>query len=178
MNEVEAKILEIDVGKIRKKLKELGAELEYKETQICRILDFDDKRLHKKDEVIRVRKIGNKVELTFKGATKKIGSVKSREEIETHVEDFETILKIFEKLGLTPIRSYNKYRESYKLGKITFELDNFPSLPIPPFLEIEGSSKEEVEEMAEKMGFKKEELKSFSGLELLKHYKVDVKDIK
>lgn len=176
--EVEAKILEIDVEEVKKKLLELGAKLEYKEMQICKILDFDDKRLHKKDEVLRVRKIGDKVELTFKGPTEKIGNTKSREEIETHVEDFEKTLKIFEKLGLIPIRSYEKHRESYKLGKITFELDNFPNVPIPPFLEIEGSSREEVEEMAEKLGFKKEELKSFDGLELLKHYNIDTKDLK
>jgi adenylate cyclase class 2 len=178
MNEVEAKILEVDVDEIRKKLLALGARLEYKETQICRILDFDDKRLHEKGEIIRVRKVGNKVELTFKGPTEKIGNTKSREEIETHVEDFETALKIFEKIGLTPVRSYEKHRESYKLGNITFELDNFPNIPVPPFLEIEGTSREEVVEMAEKLGFKKEELKSFNGLELLKHYNVDMKDIR
>lgn len=176
--EVEAKILEINVEEVKKKLVELGAKLEYKEMQICKILDFDDKRLHKKDEIIRVRKIGDKVELTFKGPTEKIGNVKSREEIETHVEDFDKALEIFEKIGLTPVRSYEKYRESYKLGNITFELDNFPNVSIPPFLEIEGSSREEVEEMAEKLGFKKEELKSFTGIELLKHYDIDIKDIK
>ena len=177
--EVEAKILEINVDEVRKKLLELGAKLVYDKLQVVRILDFDDERLDKNDELLRIRKIGDKVELTFKGAKQPTGNVKTREEIETHVEDFDKVLKIFERLGLKPVRSYEKHRISYKLGNITFEIDHLPNIPtIPPWLEIEAPSQKEVEEMVEKLGFKKEDMKSYEGIELLKHYNLDIKDIK
>jgi adenylate cyclase class 2 len=176
--EVEAKILEINVDEVRKKLEELGAKLVYDKLQIVRILDFEDCRIGKDGNLLRIRKIGDKVELTFKGPKQKTGNVKTREEIETHVEDFEKALKIFEQIGLTPIRSYEKHRISYKLGNITFEIDKFPNLPVPPFLEIEAPTQKEVEEMVEKLGFKKEDMKSYGGMELMKHYNINIKDIR
>ena len=103
---------------------------------------------------------------------------KTKEEIETHVEDFDKVLKIFEKIGLTTKRSYEKYRVSYKLGNITFEIDVLPNLPIPPWIEIEAPSQKEVEEMVEKLGFKKEDMKSYDGLELLEHYNIHQNDLK
>jgi len=174
MKEVETKILEINVDEIRKKLEELGAKLIYDEVQVVRILDSEDGRISRDGSLLRVRKVGDKVELTFKGPKQKTGNVKAAEETETHVEDFDTVLKIFEQIGLTPLRSYEKHRISYKLGNITFEIDELPNVPnIPPWLEIECSSQEEIEKMVEKLGFKKEEMKSFDGLELMKHYNIN-----
>jgi len=174
--EVEAKILEINVEEVRKKIEELGAKLAYDDLQIVRILGFHDRPMQ---GFVRLRKIRDKVELTYKGPKQKTGNVKTREEIETHVEDFEKALEIFEKIGLVVQRSYEKHRISYKLGDITFEIDRFPNIPeVPPWLEIEAPSQKEVEEMVEKLGFKKEDMKSYGGLELLKHYNIDQKDLK
>ena len=170
--EVETKILEINVEETRKKIEALGAKQIYDALQESRIFEFPPDSNIASECFLRVRKIGDKVELTYKGPKKKTGNVKSREEIETHVEDFDRMIKILKNIGFVATRSYKKHRIEYKLGKISFEIDNFPDLPVPPWLEIEAPSKKEAEETARKLGFKKEDMKSYGGTELLAHYNI------
>src|SRR5262249_47315416 len=66
---------------------------------------------------------------------------KAREELETHTEEPNQMLAIFERLGYHPFFRYQKYRTVYKLS---FD-DNkhlkvmFDETPIGNFLELEGT---------------------------------------
>ena len=176
--EIEGKILEIDKEEVIRKLEEMGAEKHYEEIISVRIVDFKDGSLNKEGKTLRARKIGDKTEFTFKGPRKKDSKLKIREEIETYSDDFDSLLKILERIGITPTISYDKKRISYKLGDVSFEIDEFIDLPIPVFIEIEAPSEEKVIEMIEKLGFKKEDMKSYGLNGLLNHYNIDINKIK
>jgi len=177
VNEVEGKILEIDKDKVIQKLESLGAEKEHEKLLSVRLIDFQDGGLHKQGKSLRLRKVGEKTEFTFKGPRKKDSRFKIREEIETNVEDFEKALKIMKKIGIKPRVSYEKKRTSYKLGDVSFEIDEYINLPIPTFLEIEASE-EKINEMIEKLGFKKQDMKSYGLNGLLNHYNIDINQIR
>ena len=89
--------------------------------------------------------------------------------------DREEVIKKLENLGAE--KSYKKKRTSYKLENISFEIDEFIDLPIPPFIEIEASEKE-IMEMIEKLGFKKQDMKSYGLNGLLNHYNININEIK
>ena len=167
MREIEVKILEINVEEIRKKLLDLGAEKVFEGEIQMTSYDFPDNRLEKKGEFIRLRKLGEKVELCHKGK-KEDSHLKVREEIEITVNDFKDTVKILENIGLVKYYEGNKKRESYKLGKISFEIDFYPL--IPPFLEIEAPSEEEVEKYVEKLGYTMKQTTNLSGYRLEKDY--------
>lgn len=170
--EIEAKILDINPEEVKKKLEELGAKLDYDELQTIKVFNFPDNPM---EGFVRLRKIGDKVELTYKGPRIQSGNVKTRQEIETHIEDFDKSMTILTKMGLRVTQSYEKQRRSYKLGKFSFEIDTYEKIPIPTFLEVEGPSLEEVEKMVEKLGFKKEDMKNYGFGGLLKHYNIKLK---
>lgn len=76
-------------------------------------------------------------------------------EIEVEVSDFEATNKILEKLGYNYKNYQENKRVSYKLDGVMVEIDSWPL--IPTHLEIEGKNAEEVYQVAEKLGYKKED---------------------
>ena len=65
--EIEAKWLDIDLAKMRKRLLEVGAKLFAKERLMTRkVYDYPDKRLEKIGGWIRVRNEGDKITLSYK----------------------------------------------------------------------------------------------------------------
>ena len=167
MREIELKLLDIDLEEVRKKLLDLGAKKVFEGEIHALAFDHPDMRLDKKDSFIRVRKVGGNVELCFKGAKK--GSVfKSREEIEVNTNNFEDTIEILERGGLKRIHEGKKNRESYTIGKVRFQTDNWEN--IPHFLEIEAPTAEEVKEYVEKLGFTMEQTNNLSYLEVEEYY--------
>lgn len=147
--ELEAKFIDQDHDLIRSKLKELGAELKHPMRLMKRhIMDYPDKRLEQDKAWIRVRDEGDKVTLTYKCDTAKtFGSV---EELETSVGDLKDMLDILKKLGLVSKSYQETRRETWKLADVYVELDEWPF--IPPFIEIEGTDKESIKQVADKLG--------------------------
>lgn len=168
MKEIEVKILEIDEEEVKKRLLDLGAEKTFEgEIEVYRI-DFDDDRLDKSGEFLRVRKVGDQTELCFKGK-KEESRFKVREEIEVNTSCLPTTIKIFEKLGFKNIFDGKKLRTSYKLEDVKFEIDKYPEIPV--FLEIEAPTEEDVKEYVQKLGYTMEQTTNMSGFELGRHYK-------
>lgn len=178
MKEVEGKILEIDVNAVVEKLEKLGAEKEYESMQVVKCLDFEDNTLYKQGNLLRLRKVGDKVELTYKGPVQKDSDFKIREEIETYIDDFDKAMEILSKIGLKEKVSYEKKRISYKCGDVHFEIDDYVHLPIPPFIEIEAGTEEQVYEWVEKLGYKKEDMKSYSLDELMEYYNIKPNELR
>ena len=142
--EIECRFLEIDKEKIIKKLRELGAE-DYGESHIEETVIYD-KELKWLDEhrFVRIRKVGDKVKLTYKD--QKIQTVDGTFEIEFEIEDYQKAELLFEKIDLLPFRHQEKIRHSFKLGGVSIDIDTWPL--IPTYLELEGESEEDLKKAA------------------------------
>ena len=118
---------------------------------------------------------GTKTTLTIKekSAKKEIGSVK---ELEVEVSDFEKTDEILNMLGYEHSMYQENKRTIYRLGNIEFDIDSWPM--IPTYLEIEGKSKEQVEEMIEKLEIDKNKLSLDKVSEIYKKYGFDIHDYK
>lgn len=171
MKEIEVKILEINPEEIKKKLLDLGAKRIGENKFAATIFDFEDGRIRKRGELLRLRKIGDKVELTYKSKEYKESDFKTAEEFETTVTDFNDMLKIFEKLGLKQTMYYEKIRESFKLNNAKIEIDTYPK--IPTFIEIEAPTEEEVEKTVKILGFDMKNTTKKVLPEVAKLYNVD-----
>jgi hypothetical protein len=65
-----------------------------------------------------------------------------------------------------------KYRKTYSLGETHFEIEEpiGEYTYIPPFLEIEAPSENEVHEYAKLLGFEKKQCLAWTGGDVVKHY--------
>lgn len=168
MKELEVKILEINKKEVIKKLENLGAKKILDSNVNAIHFDFDDYSLSKQDKILRLRRKGDITELTFK---RKISKKKAKivEELEVKVDDFGSMKKVLERLGLKKIKQYTKHRISYNLNDVHFELDTYPG--IPTFLEIEAPDIKKVKESVEKLGYSMKDAKSWNGWDVLKYYR-------
>ncbi len=171
MQEIEVKILEINRKKIEKTLADMGAEKVFDGDIQTLFFDFEDGRIIKAKDVLRLRKEQDKIELTYKKVhfTK---TTKTAEEYSVEVSNLETMKKILENIGLSATESMEKHRISYKLGKVRFDIDRYLGnyAYIPEFMEIEAENTGLIHRYAELLGFKKEDCLPWSTTELIQHY--------
>ncbi|MDO8646952.1 MAG: class IV adenylate cyclase [Candidatus Diapherotrites archaeon] len=167
MREIEAKILEVNTPRLVKKLKALGAKKNLDEKVTAFFYDFPGRKLHNQKSMLRLRKKGKIVELTFKKRVSK-AKAKISEEIEVNVPDFSRTQKILESIGLRLEKISKKHRLSYNIEKTHFEFDTFKG--IPTFLEIEAPSEKVLEKYVKLLGFKASDAKAWTGKEVLDYY--------
>ena len=169
--EYEVRILEINVDSIKKKLDEVGATFEWDRVQRRYVYDFIPKVDSK---WIRLRTNSIKSTLTIKDlVTSKIDGTR---ELEVEVSDFDNTNKILEELGYTPRNYQENRRIQYKLDGVEIDIDYWPM--IPTYLEIEGSSEEEVYKIVEKLGYKLEDTTTRDVEGIYNDYGHDVMEIK
>ena len=129
--EHEIKVLDVDIENLKSKLEQLGAKKVYDDTRTIIALDTPDRYfLTKKDKLIRVTDEGSiKVTMHVNQSTpeKKAG-------IKFKTSRLKETMDFFHEMGLDAITKVSAPRISYELGKIDFDIDQFPA--IPPFLEI------------------------------------------
>ena len=173
MKELETRVVDIDVDKIRKILNNIGAEKVKEEYQINNIYDFEDNRLLNAKGYARIRitddRLNNK-EVVYMTTKKMLsqGTFKEMEENETIGKDKETANKIFTSLGLSLKQSIKKYRESYKIEDSLVEIDiNDKSFCPFPYLEIETYSEDKLKEILNILGYTIEDTTSKTIYELL-----------
>src|SRR5208283_2251154 len=138
--ETEVKIRISRPAAVRKRLRELGFDVRAPRVfEANTIFDTPLQDLQKRGELLRVRRAGRATLLTFKGLGKS-GLYKSREEIETNVDDADAIEQIIARLGFVPTFRYEKYRTEFarpgKSGIVTVD-----HTPIGDIMEIEGPAK-------------------------------------
>ncbi len=141
------------------RLKKLGA-VEFGEKKLVDYY-FGNIDLYKKaghSFWIRLRvKDGGKVELAYKGSTGKDGVY---EEYEQQLQDLNTAVAIFTKMGLTNEITVKKTRKSFKLGDISIEIDDFEDSGV--FIEAETISlsgdKSKLYELFEKLNVPKQDI--------------------
>ncbi|MCX6708662.1 MAG: adenylate cyclase [Candidatus Woesearchaeota archaeon] len=157
--EFEAKVLDIDVAEIQKKLEKLGAKKE-PEVLMRRWIFDNHNPSDDKEEWLRLRDDGKKVTLTYKhhhGC-----GVCDTEELEVEVVDFEKTAEILSNFFKNKYYQENK-RIVFNLKDIEFCIDSWPK--IPPYLEVESSSEKKVKE-----GLALLDLKSDSNLSVRNIY--------
>src|SRR4051812_27865972 len=97
--ETEIKFFVADVGALKAKLKELGMRVQTARTaEYNEVFDTAAKRLRRAGELLRLRRYGDVVTLTFKGKRSK-GRHKARPEFEVRVEDAEAMRELLGGLG-------------------------------------------------------------------------------
>lgn len=173
MQEIETRIINIDVEDIRKKLLDLGTEKVKSENQINNIFDFTDKRLLSKKGYARIREVEDLLHSSshYYMTTKTLVSqekYKIMDEHEIEISNAEEGKKIFISLGLELIQSIKKYRESYRYKNTLIEIDiNDKSFCPFPYIELESNNEEEIKEIVHLLGYSMEDTTSKTIYELL-----------
>src|SRR5438552_5431117 len=123
--EIEAKMRVEDFGALRAALKSSGAELVAQITETNTFFDTHDRALLAKDSGLRLR-INRYADgrqtfaLTFKGPLQS-GALKTREEIQTAVDDPNAVVEILARLGYVAQLTFEKRRESWTLDDCNIE---------------------------------------------------------
>jgi adenylate cyclase class 2 len=127
------------------------------------VYDTADQKIRGAQMLLRLRQVGEKNILTWKGPAVP-GPHKSRPEIETQFDSFAALDQILHHLGYSITFRYEKFRTEFSdpqsEGTVTFD-----ETPIGNFLELEGSGSW-IDTMALQLGFKPEnyELASYGKL--------------
>jgi len=136
-HETEIKLPAADVASSRRVLYRAGFRV-YKRRvfEDNTVFDTPGLKLRQGAMLLRLREVGGKAIVTFKGRPV-AGKHKSREELEVEVSNAGTLRTIIERLGFRPVFQYQKYRTEYKkaghAGVATLD-----ETPIGIYLELEG----------------------------------------
>jgi adenylate cyclase, class 2 len=112
------------------------------------LLDFPDQKLSLGRCLLRVRLTEKQSYLTFKGPARQDGIFKTREELETCLDNGPAMLQVLNRIGMHVCFQYQKYRQEFGLDGIHVAVDE---TPIGNYVELEGSE-ERIRNLAHKMG--------------------------
>ncbi len=169
--EIKLPVEDDDLKKIRQSLKRLGFRLSRRRVHEDNYLfDFADRRLRRRGRLLRLRFVGGKSLLTFKGPAGKgpaggKGPYKTRTELEFEVRDGKSFRQVIENIGFNVSFRYEKYRTTFSeegSGKrhrgAVAVLDE---TPIGNFLELEGPPRW-IDRVAQGLGYRKKDYISAS----------------
>lgn len=165
MKEVEVKILEIDKDQVIKKLESLRAKKVLDEEMFSVYYDIDYRGDF--ERTMRIRKKNGKNILTFKRREKE-SKVRTSEEIEVVVDNFENMRRILKYLEVKERDASKTHRISYKIKNSLVEIDE--KVGIPTYLEIESPDEDELKEVVELLGYEIENTSNWSGKQLAEYY--------
>jgi adenylate cyclase class 2 len=140
MIEIEVKIRIEDPSEMKRTLIARGCVVA-RERFLERNAFYDDRAgsLLAKKEALRLRTIGKRSWLTFKGPAQGSRSFKVREEFESEVRNAPQFRKILRALGYQPIFQYRKRRTHLRKGRLKICLDE---TSVGNFIELEGRRNE------------------------------------
>ena len=153
--EVEAKMAVPNVQPVRATLKRLNATGGGLTLETNIFFDTDDTSLQKSGSGLRLRTNRDAASgrethvITHKGPLL-AGAVKSREETELTVESAADAAALLAQLGFKKTLTFQKRRESWKLGSCKIELDEVPHLG--SFVGVEGPDEPTVVKVREQLG--------------------------
>jgi len=104
--------------------------------EVNQLFDRANSELQTSDRLLRLRRVGGRAILTYKGPSERARH-KSREEIELQLSDGDALTLVLDRLGYAPGFRYEKYRTEFtrpgEAGVVTLD-----ETPIGVFLELEG----------------------------------------
>jgi predicted adenylyl cyclase CyaB len=140
MREVELKAVVDDFHKRREKIEQAGADLTYEGKLLDRRYDVETRELSGRDEVLRIRRYEDgaavRTYLDWKGATEILDVYKTREEISTAVDDFESLHELLSRLGFIVTMEIDRDIAQYSLSGATIRFERYPRMDV--LVEVEG----------------------------------------
>jgi len=165
--EIEIKCYCDDDKNVKNLLSEIGAEFIDKRFERDIYFNHPSKDFKDTDEALRLRTVGEKTLITYKGP--KVSKIsKARIEHETEVKDYSSMNNILESLGFVQSGIVEKERYIYSFNGMEISIDYVEGLGI--FVEIEkiGELKDEIEKelfnTAERLGLVRFERRSYLEL--------------
>ena len=144
MQEIEVKILDINLEKTATLLESKGAKKVSDE-----VLDAYFYR-NTAGAKLRLRRMGTRTILTYKQKNSYEGVMRN-EEYEVEVSHFEDFVEILTGIGFEQYGSSTKRRITYTLGEAHYDLDKYEG--IPWLIEVEGQTQEAVEAGVALLGY-------------------------
>lgn len=146
--EIEAKFLDININKIKKKLNSLKAKLIHKERLMKRVVfDYPDNKLEKIGGWIRVRDEGDKITLSYKQLNDR--TLYGTKEINLVIDNLENACLFLESIGFDKKAYQETKREEWLLDNVEISIDTWPW--IPSFVELEGKDEKSVKNITKKL---------------------------
>lgn len=147
MKETEVKFRVKNFGGIVKKLKKMGAVLDWRGLEASYYFDTPDNKLKTKKQNLRLRKwSGHSNTLTLKIPPRKNHKkYKVQNEYQIEINNIKTAADILKNLGFVECLRYKKYRQHWKIKGASIELD---AMDGRRFVEIEASENK-INELAE-----------------------------
>lgn len=178
-NEIEVKVLNIDKEKLEEKLINIGAKLIKKEIQVNTIfMDIDENIEDVGRGYLRIRESENIIDgskrsmITFKRNLSQDG-FRENEEIETIIEDKDSMVKILACLNINVKNVGRKERLRYNFEGIQFDIDTWDRETYPyPYLEIEVKDSEDIKRAIDLLNIDKKHVTTKS----LKELREDIKN--
>ncbi|HWF47564.1 MAG TPA: class IV adenylate cyclase [Bryobacteraceae bacterium] len=165
--EIEVKIPLPGVDGVPDKLKAAGFSVSAERIfEANTLYDTAEQDLRRNQQILRLRQVGQRVVLTWKGPGEP-GPHKNREERETGIESFPEMHVILERLGYVPTFRYEKFRTEFRQKGEDGRVVTLDETPIGTFLELEGPG-DWIDRTAQFLGFNKEDyvLESYGQLYL------------
>lgn len=174
IKELEVKILNIDLDEMEEKILGLGGKLICHEYQENIIIDKENLEIQQANNYMRIRKTKSLLDgsedqtLTFKKSISNDG-IRINQEINTGVENYNSLIEIFSSLGYSIISRGYKTRKSYKLNKLRFDLDVWDKETYPnPYMEIEVEDEEDLKNIIRELEIDEANVSTKSIVELKK----------
>ncbi len=171
MIEIETKIENVDLKDAVKALEKNGAKFEGKKFFRRWIFNLEDK--NGGERFVRLRTDGKKTTLTYKHRIG--GGLANTEEIETEVNDFDTVAKILSSIIPEPLYQESK-RTVYSLDGAEITIDEWPKLP--PIIEIEADSEAKVKDTISRLALKGNELGNIGWEKVYLMHDMDLRSFK
>ncbi|MBN2566692.1 hypothetical protein JXB02_01245 [Candidatus Woesearchaeota archaeon] len=166
MDEIETKILEIDVRKTKAKLESLGATKVFEGPVRTVFFDRQD-TLRSSGRMLRVRQKGAKAYITAK-RRKADAEVRVSDEQEAEVPDFDAACALLETVGFGRREEISRKQTSYRIKGSLAEIREYADQP--PVLEIESPTKEELKEVVALLGYRMTDTTTMTGFEVRERY--------
>jgi adenylate cyclase class 2 len=168
--EFEAKVIDINKEELETKIIQLGGSKIGKVLMKRYVYDINPEQ---RGHWIRLRDDGKQTTLTVKKIHH--DGISGTEEEEIIVEDLGKTNALLVLMGFTPKAYQENERTSFVLNNAQLEIDHWPM--IPPYLEIEADSKEQVIETAQLLGYQEEQLTGENTVKIYARYGIDLDNI-
>ncbi|WP_040816939.1 class IV adenylate cyclase [Nocardia jiangxiensis] len=168
--EHEAKILDIDPDSIERHIIDKGGRKlgeRFMRRYVYDITPGDESKW------IRLRDNGNDTTLAVKHITS--DAIDGTHEVEVSVNDFAATNELLEMMGFTAKSYQETKRISFTLDSAQLEIDTWPQ--IPPYLEIEAPTKEDVIRVAAQLGYTESDLTGENTIKIYARHEIDLNTV-
>lgn len=169
--EFEAKVLDVDPDEVAGRILSLGGRRVGDRLMRRYVYDVE---AGDRSRWIRLRDNGTAVTLTVKEIAH--DGIDGTTETEVVVGDFETTNELLRRIGFEAKSYQENRRVSFELAGAELELDWWPL--IPPYLEIEGRSRDHVVEVGHMLGVSKDDLTGENTTKVYARYGIDLSAVR